>query len=312
MTKLSALGIALVTLCLITTHANAQPEPQFYPQECSEECSTPWVQTNRLLWLQCNGCPMIISAEVWTRIGCHGDFEIVVSSITSLNAFCYNCTVEEILALIFKDMVNNPPSNAPIPIGDQCVNYWRFKTSNCWAERYPIDQQSEYVACNGECCWSRFRICKINGIPTVITKEPGSNENINLPLCEKPRFQSDLVVNCHSICSQLWDHLPDGNPGAGSKIAVGSSVTSRLDITIAPNPTTKHVTLSWSAESEGVYHLIFFDQHGQAIKSVDQNVTSLGPVAIELATEGLPNGAVYYSLSVGDTPIGRGRFTIMR
>jgi hypothetical protein len=85
-----------------------------------------------------------------------------------------------------------------------------------------------------------------------------------------------------------------------------------MDIMIAPNPTTQHITLSWLAGSEGVYHLNLFDQHGQAIKSVDQNVTSLGSVAIELATEDLPSGAVYYSLSVGDKLLGRGRFTVIR
>lgn len=173
----------------------------------------------RTILVNCGGgCSHWATYYFYHRLGCNGEPEFLVNKYDFFGSFCM-CPIEDVIAAAFKDLVQNPPPGYSIPLGTNCVNYWRFNTSNCWGEEYPVQGPYVYSACNDACCWARFKICRTaGGTTTIMTRMPGENGNINLPHCNN-LIISDWVQVCTPICSQLWDHFPVDqgiNPGAGN------------------------------------------------------------------------------------------------
>jgi hypothetical protein len=183
------------------------------PQACSNDCTDTWIPgTGGTIVINCGGCSQTVTYSYWYRTNC-AEPEVLVDKYTFALGSCV-CSTDLVVAEVFKDIVRHPPPGFRIPSrGDGCVNYWRFNMSNCWGERIPVQGWNEFLACNNACCWARFQICRdADNQPAVMTRQPGANGNVNLPVCED-RSHFNYVQICDPICSTMWnDRFPEGLP----------------------------------------------------------------------------------------------------
>jgi len=181
--------------------------------------------------------------------------------------------------------------------------------SNCWGEEFPVQQYPRYYPCNDVCCWMRLKVCKVDGQNKIVQVLDG---NHNLPVCENPLSTGEVVRNCHSYCSEVWDRVGPDDP-IQNKRALPNGILDDVEVAISPNPSAHSIRFSYLPKTQGTYQLRLFDSQGKQVDEQWMREAIEGQkIEVTLGTEKYQPGTVFYSLMTQGQTVGVGSFLVVR
>ncbi len=154
------------------------------------------------------------------------------------------------------------------------------------------------------CCWARFKICRRNGVNTVVNRIVGGTPN--LPGCGIP-VDPSAFFDCTTICSQVWDHFPGDNTGPGSKPAIGEHQAADREIASSAKilPFTT-VRITFLPETDGSYAVTLFDNLGRRLGTESVECRGDEAASVDLPFAVHAGATLFYTVSKRGETVGSG------
>jgi hypothetical protein len=158
------------------------------------------------------------------------------------------------------------------------------------------------------CCWTDYEICKDQ--TGARTFHPISSRPQNTIYCQ------DVSSQCFPACDLIFhEGGPEGDPGSGTKISLGSSdnlLASAEMVQVHITVNAANVTLGFDAPESGEIVLDLFDISGRRAWTGKQTTKQGTHYDFVVTNATLPSGSYTYRIRIGDKSLATGKVPVTR